>query len=116
MWRISFFLILASAMARAAPFVVSDAVTATPAYTHCGWYVDALPGEVLPVATVTAGGVQCKKDFAGLASGKHTITATHIIKDAAWGNLESPKSVPLRLLCPLRRPLLLLCGSLANDG
>lgn len=99
MKRFMFSLMTLPALAQAAPFIVSDPVTLTPAITHCGWYVDALAKEVLPVVAA-AGGVQCKKDFAGEASGQHTVRATHIIKDAIWGDRESAQSAPFAFGVP----------------
>jgi hypothetical protein len=77
----------------AAPFLVSDPYPAagSPKPTHCGIYLDS--GAKIEVAvTSDTSGVYCKYDATSVAIGAHVATATHIVKDPAWGNLESVKS------------------------
>lgn len=87
-------------VASAAPTVVSDSTTFTPKPTHCGWYMDAAAKEVLPVTLDASGNPYCSRDMAGTANGSHTMKATFIIKDAAWGDRESAQSPPFTFVVP----------------
>jgi hypothetical protein len=77
----------------AAPFVVSDPVTA--GVTQCGVYMDTNSRATSPVVATTEGNI-CKFDLAGLAVGPHVVTMTAItVNDPIWGSQESAKSNPL---------------------
>ena len=82
-----------------APFLVSDPYAGTPAPTHCGIYVDAAAKIEVPVVK-DASGIYCKYDLSAVATGSHVVKATHIIKDALWGTLESGVSSPLAFARP----------------
>lgn len=86
-------LLLASSGAVAAPYLVSDPAARTD-ITHCTIYLDATARQVAPVAKDGTGKPYCSFDLAGIANGTHSATAAFVIQDAAWGEVEGPKSVP----------------------
>lgn len=86
--------------ARAAPFTVSDPVTAgASAPTACGLYLDAAAKVEVPVVT-DATGVYCKFDLQAVSVGAHTLKATFIRNDPIWGVLEGAQSSPLAFTRP----------------
>jgi hypothetical protein len=75
-------------------FFVSDALPATPAPTHCIWYLDALPANPVPIWKNASGALVCKAPLTAMSNGTHTMTASAAIVDKIWGTKEGPKSVP----------------------
>src|SRR5258706_8277685 len=94
-------LMLASSLAVAAPFVVSDPLAT--GVTQCGVFLDAAPKVTVPVTAVTtpvAGNI-CKVDVGAVSTGNHTISLTAItVNDPVWGSQESPRSLPLAFTRP----------------
>lgn len=92
---IALFIILMglSGVSWAAPFVVSDPYTGSPAPTHCGVFLDSAPRVEIPISAEGTD-VRCRYDVGGVGAGSHSITMTHILKDPVWGNLESAQSPP----------------------
>ncbi len=101
-------LMLVSALAWGAPFVVSDPTTDARVDT-CSAYMDAVPGVTVPVtlATLPLVGKACKYDIAFVAVGAHSIAMTfrNSADTTVWG--ESAKSSPLSFT---RFPFLLDCN------
>jgi hypothetical protein len=86
-----------SIAANASPFIVSD--PSIQDVSHCGVYMDGNP--VVEVAVdIVAAGARCKFDVGSVTPGEHTVTATFIKNDAAWGRLESASSVPFVFVRP----------------
>ena len=83
-------LLTLSAAVSAAPFFRADPypTASTPKPTHCGIYLDT-GAKIEIVITSGTSGPYCNYDGAQIAPGAHAIKATHIIKDATWGNQES---------------------------
>lgn len=79
---------MVAADASAAPFLTSDPVSISPLPTHCGLYLDAA-AKVEAAVVKDSTGTYCKFDIASVGVGAHTAKATHIVKDAIWGTLES---------------------------
>lgn len=101
-------LMLASALALGAPFVVSSPVA--PLVTtsvQCGVFLDTGAKVVIPATvTVTPAGKICKFDLATVPNGNHTITMTVITtNDPQYGSQESPQSLPLAFSLPWPTPL-----------
>src|SRR5258706_10891592 len=93
-------LMLVSALALGAPFVVSDPLVAG---VQCGIFLDAAPKVTIPVTAVTTPvpGNICKFDIGGVSAGNHTISMTAItVNDPIWGSQESVKSTPLLFTRP----------------
>ena len=90
-------LLLVSPASLAAPFVVSAPLD--PAATHCGWSMDAGTRTDAPVALSGTNKI-CKLDLANLAVGSHTVTATAVALDAAWGRRESGPSALFTFAVP----------------
>lgn len=88
-----------AAPASAAPFVVSDATPATQV-THCAWYLDARPREVVAAPKDSTGKPYCKLDVGAVATGAHSIQAAFVVVDATWGEQEGPKSAPFAFSRP----------------
>ena len=86
-------LLLVALPAWAAPFVVADVTAGVAA---CGVKVDGVAK-----ADVTATGLLCKHDLAGIATGSHSITMTaKTAADPVWGTQESAPSAPFTLVVP----------------
>lgn len=93
-------LFLIASQGFAAPFVVSDPLTAG---VQCGVYLDGVPKVTIPVTPMPtpAIGNFCKFDIAGVGAGSHTITMTAItVNDPFFGSQESAKSIPLVFVVP----------------
>ena len=82
----------------AGPYVRTNRVSNS--VTHCGSYIDATPRVVSPVTPSSVTGPVCQIDVGGLAPGTHAIKITAITLDLAWGEKESPQSLPLALTPP----------------
>ncbi len=98
----SFFALLAFLMPSlvvAAPSVVSDPTTTTQV-THCAWYLNATPRQLVVAPKDGTGKPFCQLDVGGVAPGTHTIQAAFVIQDAIWGTQEGPKSDPLEFSRP----------------
>lgn len=93
-------LLLLALNATAQPLIISDSITFNPPPTHCGWYIDAAPKEVLPVALDTAGKPYCSRDMKDALPGQHSLKATFIIHDAQWGDREGAQSAPFSYTVP----------------
>jgi hypothetical protein len=91
--------LLAGGPALAAPNVVSDPTTRTDV-THCAWYLDGTPRQLVAAPKDATGNPYCKLDVAGVTNGAHTLAAAFVIQDATWGEQEGPKSDPF----PFTRP------------
>ena len=90
--------LLAALPVWAAPFLVSDVLTA--GVTQCGVYLDAQAKVTIPVTAVTGGNI-CKHDLSGISSGAHSVQFTAItVNDPIWGSQESAKSLPLSFSRP----------------
>ena len=89
-----FILFAMAATVSAAPFVVTDPTTETTV-THCAWYLDSQPRQLVAAPKDSSGNPYCKIDMSGTAKGSHTIAAAFVIQDTIWGEQEGPKSVPL---------------------
>lgn len=89
--------LLASATAQAAPFVVSDPLD--PSATHCGFKMDAQARTDVPVALSGTDKI-CRLDVAGLSVGSHVVNATTVATDAVWGRRESPASANFTFSVP----------------
>ena len=77
----------------ASPFIVSDATT-TPDITHCAFWLDAAPKQVIDAPKDANGRAYCKLDISTIAPGSHTVTAAFVRTSDVWGTEEGPKSVP----------------------
>lgn len=88
---------LSPALAFSSPFIVSD--PSIQDVSHCGIYMDGNPVVEAPV-DVIASGSRCKFDIGNVTPGEHTVTATFIKNDPAWGRLESASSAPLVFVRP----------------
>ena len=77
----------------ASPKVVSDPVTNTQ-ITHCAWYLDSNPRELVAAPRDNAGNPYCLLNVANVSNGQHTVQAAFVIQDSLWGNQEGPKSDP----------------------
>ena len=78
----------------AAPFVVSDPVSA--GVTHCGRYEGGVfKSDVLIVAGA------CKFDIGTQSTGTTVYTATAVTSDPVWGRQESVQSLPLSVVRPI---------------
>jgi hypothetical protein len=85
--------------ALAGPSVVSDPTTVT-AVTHCAFYLDAKPRELVPAPKDATGKPYCQLDVSTVANGNHTVAAAFVIQDGTWGEQEGPKSVPFAFVRP----------------
>lgn len=98
---ISVILLTLSVNVFATPFVVSDpySITSQIQPSHCGIKLDSGVKIEVPV-TSDATGKFCKFDVGNVIAGSHTVTATFILKDSLWGNLESAPSPPFTFVRP----------------
>jgi hypothetical protein len=87
-------------MALADTYIVSDSTPDPRKPTHCAWYIDAEPKEILPVALDAAGLPYCSRDMSLTASGAHSLKAAFVIKDATWGDREGAQSAPFGFTVP----------------
>ena len=86
-----------SAIAQAAPFVVSDPLDTRA--THCGWKIG--DGARTDVVVHTVGDDKiCRLDLVGLPAGSHTVSATAVAIDPTWGRMESPPSANFTFAVP----------------
>lgn len=99
--KITLLFLSSIAAVEASPFVVSDpySITSTIQPTHCGMVLDNGVKIEIPVTSDTTG-KYCKLDLNSVTTGQHTLTATFIIKDVIWGNLESSPSPPFTFVRP----------------
>lgn len=88
-----------SGVVAAGPRIVSDPTT-TANVTHCAWYLDTAPRELVVAPKDESGKPFCEKDIAGIANGSHTVTAAFVVNDPVWGVLEGPKSDPFAFARP----------------
>lgn len=93
------FLLLASSFAVANPNVVSDPTTVTEV-THCAWYLDSAPRQLVVAPQDESGNPYCELDISGISTGNHTIQAAFVIQDPIWGEQEGPLSAPLAFTRP----------------
>jgi hypothetical protein len=92
-------LLLLSGFALANPKVISDPTTATTV-THCAWYLDSTPRQVVPAPKDSTGKPYCEINVSTVTNGAHTIQAAFVIQDSIWGEQEGPKSAPLAFVRP----------------
>ena len=78
----------------ASPFVVSDPTT-TAGITHCAWYLDSTPRQLVPAPKDSSNRPYCSLDIEGISVGSHSVTAAFVRTDEIWGTEEGPKSSPL---------------------
>jgi hypothetical protein len=95
--------LLASGAALGAPNIVSDPTTVT-AVTHCAWYMDATPRQLVVAPKDSSGKPYCKLDVAAIATGAHSVTAAFVVDDPVWGTQEGPKSDPFAFTRPAAPP------------
>lgn len=79
--------------------IVSDP-DANTAITHCGWYVDSAPKEVLPAPKDAAGKPFCSKDVSALAAGTHSVKASFVVRAPGFADQEGPLSQSLAFVVP----------------
>jgi len=83
--------------------IVSDPTTAT-AVTHCAWYMDAVPRQLVVAPKDSAGKPFCSLDVTALSTGAHSVQAAFVVEDANWGTQEGPKSDPFAFTRPAAPP------------
>jgi hypothetical protein len=88
-----------TAAAVAGPRVVSDPTTVTQV-THCAWYLDAKPRELVVAPKDAGGRPYCELDVATVSNGAHRVAAAFVVQDAIWGEQEGPKSDPFDFVRP----------------
>ena len=86
-------------VALAGPSIVSDPTKRTD-ITHCAWYMDAAPRQLVAAPKNAAGQPYCKLYIATIAAGAHSVTAAFVIIDPLWGEREGPKSDPFTFSRP----------------
>lgn len=89
----------AVAIHASAATIVSDP-DANTAITHCGWYVDSAPKEVLPAPKDAAGKPFCSKDVSALAAGTHSVKASFVVRAPGFADQEGPLSQSLAFVVP----------------
>ena len=83
----------------ASPLVVSDPTT-TAGITHCAWYLDSTPKQLVPAPKDANNRPYCELDIESVSVGAHSVTAAFVIQDSVWGDQEGPKSSPLAFTRP----------------
>lgn len=82
------------------PRIVSDSVSRTD-ITHCAWYMDAVPRQLVLAPKDASGKPFCELAITGLSNGTHTVTAAFVIAGSPTNpEVEGPKSDPLNFTQP----------------
>jgi hypothetical protein len=96
---IAVILSLITTVVLANPFIVSDSIDDSR-ITHCAWYIDTLPKQILPVARDAANKPYCSRDMLDATVGAHSLKAAFVAKDAVWGDKEGALSAPFSYTVP----------------
>ena len=75
----------------ASPLIVSDPTTVT-SITHCAWYLDSTPRQLVPAPKDANNRPYCSLDIEGISVGTHSVSAAFVRMDEVWGAAEGPKS------------------------